>query len=75
MKFSKVFYEIAKGYKSNRCVVQQGGSSAGKSYSAIQFIIVKALKSKEPKLCSIVSETVPHLKRGVLRDFLKIMIA
>jgi len=74
MKFTKVFVKIAKGFKESRFVVQQGGSSSSKSYSAVQLIIIKALRSNETKLFSIVAETVPHLKRGVLRDFLKIMM-
>lgn len=74
MRFTKVFVKIAEGFKNNRFIIQQGGSSSSKSYSAIQFIIVLALKSNEKKLFSIVSETIPHLKRGVMRDFFKIIM-
>ena len=74
MKFTKVFVKIAEGFKNSRFIINQGGSSSSKSYSAIQLIIIKALKSNEPKLFSIVSETIPHLKRGVMRDFFKIII-
>ena len=74
MKFTKVFVKIAEGFKNNRFIIQQGGSSSSKSYSAIQFIIVLALKSNDKKLFSIVSETIPHLKRGVMRDFFKIIM-
>ena len=74
MRFTNVFVKIAKGFKSNRFVIQQGGTSSSKSYSAIQLIIIKALKSDEPKLFSVVAETVPHLKRGVMRDFFKILM-
>ena len=74
MKFTKVFVKIAEGFKNNRFIINQGGSSSSKSYSSIQLIIIKALKSNETKLFSIVSETIPHLKRGVMRDFFKIII-
>lgn len=74
MKFTKVFVKIAEGFKKTRFVINQGGSSSSKSYSAIQLIIIKALKSNKPKLFSVVSETIPHLKRGVMRDFFKIIM-
>lgn len=32
------------------------------------------MSSEKTKLCSIVSETLPHLKRGVMRDFFKIIM-
>jgi len=74
MKFTKVFVKIAEGFKKTRFVINQGVSSSSKSYSAIQLIIIKALKSNKPKLFSVVSETIPHLKRGVMRDFFKIIM-
>lgn len=52
--------------------VIQGGTSAGKTFGILPVLIHKAIK--EPGLeISIVSETVPHLRRGALKDFLKIM--
>ncbi len=57
-----------------------GGTSAGKTISVIMFLIAKAQsdfdkKTRQtfPTLTSIVSESVPHLKRGAIRDFLNIM--
>ena len=55
-----------------RIRVIQGGSSAGKTI-AILLILIDIAQSQKGKLISIVSETVPHLKRGVMRDFLSIM--
>ena len=74
MKLSNLFEKIAGGFKKNRFVINQGGTSSGKTYSTLQFLIVWSLKSDHNKLVSIVAESIPHLKRGAYRDFLKILI-
>lgn len=50
-----------------------GGTSAGKTISIIQILIDKSQSDTSPKLTSITSESMPHLKRGAIRDFLDIM--
>ena len=50
-----------------------GGTSASKTISIIQILIHKAQTDTRPTLTSITSESVPHLKRGAMRDFLNIM--
>lgn len=58
---------------STRKKVIQGGTSAGKTFGILPILIDKAIK--EPHLeISVVSETIPHLRRGALKDFLKIMM-
>ncbi len=74
MKLSKLFENIANGFKTNRFVINQGGTSSGKTYSTLQFLIVWALRSETNKLISVVAESIPHLKRGAYRDFLKILM-
>jgi phage terminase large subunit len=51
--------------------LHQGSARSGKSYSIIQFLIVKALEEK--KLISIVRKTFPALRTSALRDFKDIM--
>jgi phage terminase large subunit len=51
--------------------LHQGSARSGKSYSIIQFLIVKALEEK--KLISIVRKTFPALRTSALRDFRDIM--
>ena len=51
----------------------QGGSAASKTISVLLFLIHLAQSDKIPKLTSIVSESLPHLKKGAMRDFLSIM--
>jgi phage terminase large subunit len=50
-----------------------GGTSAGKTISIEQILIDKAQSDPQPGLTSITSESMPHLKRGAMRDFLNIM--
>ena len=55
-----------------RLKVVQGGSSAGKTI-AILLLLIDRAQSETNKTFSIVSETLPHLRRGAMRDFLSIM--
>lgn len=55
-----------------RLKVIQGGSSAGKTIAVLLILIDRAQTEKD-KIFSVVSETLPHLKRGAIRDFLNIM--
>ena len=65
----KKLYALRKRVK-----VVRGGTSAGKTFGIIPILIDKAIR--EPGLeISIVSESIPHLRRGALKDFLKIMMA
>jgi len=53
----------------------QGGTSASKTYSILQQWIMKAYRNN-PKFAgvnSIVAESMPHLKRGAMRDFFSIL--
>jgi len=55
-----------------RIKIIQGGTSAGKTYGILPLLITKA--ATYPRLeISIVAESIPHLRRGALKDFLKIM--
>jgi phage terminase large subunit len=52
--------------------VVRGGTSASKTFSVLPFLIDYAIKNPKQEI-SIVAETIPHLRRGAMRDFLKIM--
>jgi phage terminase large subunit len=56
----------------NRIKVVQGGSSAGKTISILILLIDRCIKNHGLEV-SVVSESIPHLRRGAIRDFLKIM--
>jgi phage terminase large subunit len=55
-----------------RIKIIQGGTSAGKTFGIIPVLIDKAARHEGLEI-SIVAETIPHLRRGALKDFLKIM--
>jgi phage terminase large subunit len=55
-----------------RIRIVQGGTSAGKTFGILPILIDKACKTELLEI-SIVSESVPHLRRGALKDFEKIM--
>lgn len=57
---------------NKRVRIVRGGTSASKTFSIIPFLIDYAVKNPLSEI-SVVAETIPHLKRGALRDFLKIM--
>lgn len=51
----------------------QGGTSASKTVGVLQNLIDFAQSDKKPTLTSVVSETMPHLKKGARLDFLNIL--
>jgi phage terminase large subunit len=51
-----------------------GGTSAGKTFGIIPILIDRATRSPLLEI-SIVSESLPHLRKGAMKDFLKIMKA
>jgi len=55
-----------------RIKIIQGGTSAGKTFGILPVLIDKATKKRGLEI-SVVAESIPHLRRGALRDFLKIM--
>lgn len=55
--------------------IAQGGTSASKTISILLWLINLAQSDTKPTLTSVVSESIPHLKRGAIRDFRNIMIA
>jgi phage terminase large subunit len=55
-----------------RTKIIQGGSSASKTYSILAVLIDKATRIAGLEI-SVVAESIPHLRRGALKDFLKIL--
>lgn len=65
--------KVASLNKKIRAV--QGGTSASKTISILLHLIHEAQSDETPTLTSVVSESIPHLKRGALRDFKNILQA
>ena len=55
-----------------RVRIIRGGSSAGKTIAIIAILIDYAIRNKGKEI-SIVAESIPHLRRGALKDFLNIL--
>ena len=76
MKTTRVFSELLKGYQSGaRYLDSCGGTRSGKTFAALQLLILLAMYDREPRITSVVSESFPHLKRGAIRDFKEILEA
>lgn len=58
-----------------RLRVVPGGTSASKTVSIILWLIHLAQSDKTPTVTSIVSQSIPHSKRGCQRDFMNILQA
>lgn len=53
-------------------VVNQGGTSSGKTYSILQVLFLKLIQGNDRMICTVVGQDVPNLKSGALRDALDI---
>lgn len=69
--FNKVFKKIAENTGS-RYVDCGGGTRSGKTFAILQYLFFLTMQ-KQPLLISVVSETLPHLKRGAIRDYKTIL--
>ena len=50
-----------------------GGARSGKTYAILQLLYLLAEADTAPTITSVVSETLPHLKRGAIRDWQAIL--
>ena len=65
--------KTVKAYNEGaRYIVHSGGTRSGKTYSVLTSLIAIAAESRR-KTISVVSETYPHLRRGAMRDFFRIL--
>lgn len=74
IKLTKVFNAILTAFRDGkRGILLEGGTYAGKTWGSLQALIVIAQETPRAIDINIVSESVPHLKGGCIRDFFKIM--
>lgn len=73
--FTPVFWKLYDAAaKHPRYISMPGGTRSGKTYSILQFLHLLIPKAdKAGDITSVVSETLPHLKRGAIRDFERII--
>jgi len=55
-----------------RIKIVQGGTSSSKTFSILAILIDKAIKNPDLEI-SVVAESIPHLRRGAYKDFLKVL--
>ena len=73
IKATPVFYANKKAYEDGYPVIcNEGGSRSGKTYSIIQLLVYLALNKPNTRI-SVVSHSLPHIKKGAYRDFKTIM--
>ena len=70
---TRIFKENFFAYRdgSKRRALNEGGTASSKTWSILQLLSLISRKNKV--LISIVSESLPHLKRGAMRDFFHIL--
>ena len=64
--FSKNLHAYNGGY---RVIANKGSTRSSKTWSILQLLYLIAKLSPRPRMISIVSESLPHLKKGCIRDF------
>ena len=74
-RYSQVFWKIRRAAERRpRIISNRGGTRSGKTYSILQFLHeLIPVRDKAGDVTSVVSESLPHLKRGAIRDFERIV--
>lgn len=57
---------------NKRIIILRGGTRSGKSYSTIQYLIVKCLETPNI-IVSVIRKSLPSLKKSIFRDFKSVM--
>lgn len=74
MNTTSVFSRNLEAYNRGvRYIVNKGSTRSSKTYSALQLLFLIGELSARPRTISIVSESMPHLKKGCIRDFKDIL--
>uniref|UniRef100_A0A6M3IF60 Putative terminase n=1 Tax=viral metagenome TaxID=1070528 RepID=A0A6M3IF60_9ZZZZ len=74
IKTTKVFLAILRAWEDGKKgILLEGGTYSSKTFSALQFLFYLADNAVEVVDENIVSESVPHLKGGCIKDYFKII--
>jgi len=74
IRTTRIYTETLEAWvDGKRRLLHEGGTSSSKTWSVLQALIFIAQEAREPLLISVVSESLPHLKRGAVRDFFNIL--
>lgn len=62
-------------FDNNDFVIECGGTRSGKTFGMLGALILLARTDKKSTLTSVVSMTMPHLRKGAVNDFKNIMLS
>jgi len=66
--------QTIKGFKDDyRYIVHEGGTRSGKTHALLTALYHITNSRIENVISSVVSETMPHLRRGAMRDYKRIL--
>lgn len=70
MKTTSVFNRNLSAYNAGkRIIVNKRSTRSSKTWSTLQLLYLIAELSAHSRVISVVSESMPHLKKGCIRDF------
>jgi len=76
VKVTSVFNSNLRAYnEGKRIIVNKGSTRSSKTWSILQLLLIIAEFSSRQRIISVVSESMPHLKKGCIRDFEAMMQA
>ena len=69
MELTHIYRENLKAWMNgHRVIANKGGTRSGKTYSLISMFVSIATSNKKKRVIDVVSESMPHLKRGAIND-------
>lgn len=69
MNPTKVYKDNLNAWRERkRLIANRGGTRSGKTYSLVSLFVCVAMQAKQKRTIDIVSESLPHLKRGAIND-------
>lgn len=77
MNVTHLFEKLVKNFTRPeiRGIASKGGTRSSKTWSTLQMLHILALTSKRPLLISCVGATLPMVKRGMFRDYKRMVEA
>ena len=74
LKYTKIFEQNNTAWLSGkRRALNEGGTYSSKTWSILQLLNLIARHAKSSLKISVVSESLPHLKKGAIYDFFRIL--
>lgn len=76
LKTTTVFAKNIRAYNADaRIIANRGSTRSSKTYSILQLLYLIARTSKKGLVTSVVSESLPHLKKGAIRQMREMLSA